>query len=140
MQPSRIGSISIHGTARVQRPRNRLLALMAIVVATSFGATSLALAGIGVTPGSAAGTCGNSDTFGALQMCRRAATIAGGTFAVSLLPQTISFTGPGEGAVGGSATLSATGGASGNPVVFSVDAASGSGVCNVTDPNGSTLN
>ena len=55
-------------------------------------------------------------------------------------PQAISFTGPGSGAVGGSATLSATGGASGNPVVFSVDASSGVGVCNVSGTNGTTLN
>jgi uncharacterized repeat protein (TIGR01451 family) len=34
--------------------------------------------------------------------------------------------------VGGSATLTATGGGSGNPVVFSVDATSGSGVCSVS--------
>jgi len=54
--------------------------------------------------------------------------------------QTISFTAPASGTVGGSATLSATGGGSGNPVVFSVDASSGSGVCNVSGVNGSTVN
>ena len=54
--------------------------------------------------------------------------------------QTISFTAPASGTVGGSATLSATGGGSGNPVVFSVDASSGSGVCNVSGSNGSTVN
>jgi uncharacterized repeat protein (TIGR01451 family) len=51
-------------------------------------------------------------------------------------PQTISFTAPTTGTVGGSATLSATGGGSGNPVVFSVDGSSGSGVCSVS---GSTV-
>lgn len=49
-----------------------------------------------------------------------------------LTPQSISFTAPSSGVVGGSATLSATGGGSGNPVVFSTDATSGTGVCSVT--------
>lgn len=55
-------------------------------------------------------------------------------------PQSISFTAPAGGTVGASATLSATGGASGNPVVFSVDASSGAGVCNVSGTNGTTVN
>jgi hypothetical protein len=42
--------------------------------------------------------------------------------------------------VGQSATLTATGGGSGNPVVFSVDASSGAGVCSVSGTNGSTVN
>jgi tRNA A-37 threonylcarbamoyl transferase component Bud32 len=46
--------------------------------------------------------------------------------------QSISFTGPGSGTAGGSGTLSATGGGSGNPVVFSVDPGSGPGVCTVS--------
>lgn len=54
--------------------------------------------------------------------------------------QTITFPNPGPGVVGQSATLTATGGASGNPVVFSVDPASGSGVCSVSGPNGATVN
>jgi hypothetical protein len=54
----------------------------------------------------------------------------------SLNPQTITFNAPASGLVGGSATLSATGGASGNPVVFSVDSTSGAGVCSVA---GSTV-
>jgi hypothetical protein len=54
--------------------------------------------------------------------------------------QTITFPSPGPGVVGQSATLTATGGASGNPVVFSVDASSGSGVCSVSGTNGSTVN
>jgi parallel beta-helix repeat protein len=53
--------------------------------------------------------------------------------------QTITFTAPVSGFVGGSATLSATGGASGNPVVFTVDPSTLSGVCNVTGTNGTTL-
>jgi hypothetical protein len=53
--------------------------------------------------------------------------------------QVITFPSPGPGVVGQSATLTATGGASGNPVVFSVDASSGSGVCSVSGTNGSTV-
>jgi hypothetical protein len=53
--------------------------------------------------------------------------------------QTISFTAPSLGAVGRSATLAATGGASGNPVVFSVDASSGKGVCDVSGTDGTTV-
>ena len=54
--------------------------------------------------------------------------------------QSISFTAPATGTVGGSATLTATGGASGNPVVFSVDPTSGAGVCTVSGTNGTTVN
>jgi Spherulation-specific family 4 len=54
--------------------------------------------------------------------------------------QTITFPSPGPGVVGQSPTLAATGGASGNPVVFSVDASSGGGVCSVSGTNGSTVN
>ena len=46
--------------------------------------------------------------------------------------QSISFTAPATGTVGGSAALTATGGGSGNPVTFSVDPASGAGVCAVS--------
>ena len=58
---------------------------------------------------------------------------------VILVPQAITFTPPILGISGQSATLSATGGASGNPVVFSVDPSSGSGVCSVTGTDGTTL-
>jgi hypothetical protein len=56
-----------------------------------------------------------------------------------LASQVISFTAPASGQVGGSATLSATGGTSGNPVVFSIDATSGAGVCKVSGADGATL-
>ena len=46
--------------------------------------------------------------------------------------QSISFTAPASGTAGGSSALSATAGGSGNPVVFSVDASSGPGVCRVS--------
>jgi hypothetical protein len=55
-----------------------------------------------------------------------------GTITVSSaekLSQSISFTAPASGTAGGSATLSASGGRSGNPVVFS---ASSPGVCTVS--------
>ena len=58
----------------------------------------------------------------------------------ALTAQTIGFTAPAAGTVGTSATLTATGGASGNPVVFSVDSSTAAGVCNVSGTNGSTLN
>ena len=54
--------------------------------------------------------------------------------------QTINFTNPTGGVVGTSATLAATGGASGNAVIFSVDASSGAEVCNVSGTNGITVN
>jgi Spherulation-specific family 4 len=53
--------------------------------------------------------------------------------------QAITFPNPGPGVVGQDATLTATGGASGNPVVFSVDASSGAGVCSVSGTSGSTV-
>ena len=54
--------------------------------------------------------------------------------------QTISFTAPATGSVGGSAPLSATGGASGQPVVFSVDPSTATGICNVSGTDGATVN
>ena len=60
-------------------------------------------------------------------------------FSVNEGSQTVSFTALASGTVGALASLSATGGASGNPVVFSVDASSGAGVCNLSGPNGSTV-
>ena len=62
------------------------------------------------------------------------------TVSVAQISQSISFATQAPGTVGGSAILSATGGASGNPVVFSVDASSGAGVCNVSGTYGTTVN
>ncbi len=62
------------------------------------------------------------------------------TITVSPASQSISFTAPANGTISGSATLTATGGGSGNPVVFSVDSSSGNGVCNVSGTNGTTVN
>ncbi len=58
---------------------------------------------------------------------------------VIFAPQAISFTSPTLGIAGQSAALVATGGASGNPVVFSVDPSSGAGVCSVSGIDGTTL-
>ncbi len=59
---------------------------------------------------------------------------------VTTQSQAITFSAPASGAVGGSATLSATGGGSNNPVTFSVDSSSGAGVCDVSGTNGATVN
>jgi Spherulation-specific family 4 len=88
----------------------------------------------------AAGTCvidanqAGGDGYAAAPQVQQTITVsASGT-------QTITFPSPGPGIVGQSATLTATGGASGNPVVFSVDVSSGAGVCSVSGSNGSTVN
>ena len=51
---------------------------------------------------------------------------------ISQLSQSITFFAPPTGTVLSSASLSAIGGASGNPVVFSVGPGSGAGVCTVS--------
>jgi hypothetical protein len=61
-----------------------------------------------------------------------AVSYAGGTFTVGQAAQAITFTAPASGTVGGTATLTATGGDSGNPVTFTIDPSSGAGVCTVT--------
>ena len=61
------------------------------------------------------------------------------TVTLALASQAISFSAPASGTVGTGATLSATGGASGNPVVFSIDATSGTGVCVVSGTDGTTV-
>jgi hypothetical protein len=60
------------------------------------------------------------------------------TITVSAARQAISFTAPVSGPVGGSATLSATGGGSGDPVVFTV-VSGGTAVCSVSGANGTTV-
>jgi hypothetical protein len=55
-----------------------------------------------------------------------------GQVTVGQAPQAISFTAPATGVTGKTAALAATGGGSGNPVTFTVDPASGTGVCTVT--------
>ena len=62
------------------------------------------------------------------------------TIRVGKTAQSISFAPPASASVGGSATFSATGGRSGNPVVFSLDPTSGPEVCSVSGTNGTTVN
>jgi serine/threonine-protein kinase len=71
-----------------------------------------------------ANQAGNAE-YAAAPEVRRAITI-------SQLPQSITFFAPPTGTVLSSASLSAIGGASGNPVVFSVGPGSGPGVCTVS--------
>jgi len=73
------------------------------------------------------------------QIDTNAASSAVDSDAVILAAQAIAFTPPALGIAGQSATLAAAGGASGNPVVFSVDPSSGAGVCSVSGTDGSTL-
>ncbi len=69
-----------------------------------------------------------------------AATEVQQSFAVAPATQTISWPSiPTSGTFGGNTTLSANGGGSHNPVVFSIDRTSGSGVCSVQDTNGTHL-
>ncbi len=58
---------------------------------------------------------------------------------MQLDPQAISWAAPSSGVAGTTATLSATGGGSANPVVFSVGASSGAGVCSVSGTDGTTV-
>jgi Polysaccharide deacetylase len=67
------------------------------------------------------------------------ATAGPATLTVTPIVQTIIFTAPAPGTVGGSATLSATGGASGSPVLFSLDPTSGAGVCSLSGTNNSSV-
>ena len=53
--------------------------------------------------------------------------------------QSIAFSAPTTGIAGQSTTLVATGGGSGNPVIFSVDQSSGAGVCSTSGVDGSWL-
>ncbi len=57
-----------------------------------------------------------------------------------VLNQAITFTGPTTLSYGVSGTLSASGGSSGQPLVFSVASTSGTEVCNVSGTDGSTVN
>jgi hypothetical protein len=81
----------------------------------------------------AAGNCvidanqAGTATYAAAPQVKQTITVTSG----HKLSQSISFTAPASGTAGRSATLSATGGGSGNPVVFSADPGSAK-VCNVS--------
>ena len=93
----------------------------------------------GVVSFTAVGTClidanqpGNA-TYPAAPQVQQAITVAPAN-------QTIAFLPPAPGTVGTTGTLAATGGASGNPVVFTVDPSTAAGVCSVSGTNGTTMN
>ncbi len=99
-----------------------------------------------VDPSSWAGTCGVSGTtvsYTGVGTCVIDANQAGTAnytaapqvqkvITVSPASQQISLTAPSSGTVGGSSTLSAKGGASGNPVTFTIDKATKSGIYSVS--------
>jgi hypothetical protein len=61
------------------------------------------------------------------------------TFNVAQAGQAITFSGPQTGTYGGTTVLSGTGGGSGDPVTFSVDPTSGTGVCTTSGTDGSVV-
>jgi uncharacterized repeat protein (TIGR01451 family) len=116
------------------------------VTATDSGGAALTFAATGLPPGlsiSSSGLISGSPSAAGtypVTVTATDTTNASGstsfTITVNQASQSISFTAPAAGMVGGSATLTATGGGSGNPVVFSVDASSGARVCTLS---GSTV-
>ena len=105
-----------------------------VVVSLDPSSTGCTLAG-GVVTFTAAGTCivdfnqaGNANYNAAPQVQQ--------SISVGKAPQAITFTPPTTGIFGGGATLSATGGASGNPVTFTIDGTSTTGACSLA---GATL-
>jgi hypothetical protein len=100
----------------------------------ALGAASGAITGTASTAGTYDFTVQVTDSSSPAQSAPASLSIT-----VSQGSQAITWTPPASGTVGGSASLSAIGGASGNPVVFSVGSSSGAGVCNVSGPNGTTL-
>lgn len=88
-----------------------------------------------VTPGLTAGgsyTIDGANCSGLSASAGYAVDYVGGAFTVTQAGQVIGFTAPATAVAGTTATLAATGGDSGNPVVFTVDASSGAGVCDVS--------
>jgi hypothetical protein len=61
------------------------------------------------------------------------------SIAVAPAAQSITFSPPASGTVGTATTLVAPGGASGNPVVFTVDPSTAAGICSVSGTNGTAL-
>ena len=112
--------------------------------ATQLNATTTVAGSFVYTPASGAvlnaGTQTLSVTFTPTDTANYNSNTGGVNLQVNKATQTISFTAPATGTVGTPATLSATGGASTSPVVFTIDGTSGAGVCNVTGTNGTTLN
>jgi hypothetical protein len=67
------------------------------------------------------------------------ATTTSATIAIAPGSQTITVTAPASAPAGTSADLNGSGGASGAPVVFSLDTSTGAGVCSLGGPNGSEV-
>jgi hypothetical protein len=127
------------GTGDTSAAGSRLAALLGPLAANGGPTKTMALlAGnpaIGVIPDPTSGSCPVSADQRGDPSPAATACDAG---AVQLEPQAIAFAPPKSGTVGGTATLSARGGVSGNPVVFTVVAASAS-VCRVTGTDGTTV-
>ena len=104
------------------------------VDAASSGVCSISA---GVVSFQAAGTC-TLDANQAGNVDFNAATQVQQSFSVGATAQTVAFTSgvPSSPTVGGTYNAAATGGASGNPVTFSIDATSTAGACTIT---GSTI-
>ncbi len=114
--------------------------------AVTFAVTSGSASGCTVTASNtltttSPGTCvvtATKASDGHYQITSSAATTV--TSTQPTIPQTISFIGPGTGTFGGTATLSATGGGSGNPVVFSLDTVNTTaGACALSGTNNATV-
>ena len=147
-----------HYTYTTRPKPTQLISFTAPASGTAGGSAALSATGGGsgnpvvfsVDASSGPGTCtvsGSTVTYTAAGSCVVDANQAGNrknaaapqvqrTITVNGISQSISFTAPASGTAGGSAALSATGGGSGNPVVFSVGASSGPQVCTVS---GSTV-
>ena len=100
------------------------------VDAASSGVCSISA---GVVSFQAAGTC-TLDANQAGNVDFNAATQVQQSFSVGATAQTVAFTSgvPSSPTVGGTYNAAATGGASGNPVTFSIDATSTAGACTIT--------
>jgi hypothetical protein len=144
-----------HYTYTTRPKPTQLISFTAPASGTAGGSAALSATGGGsgnpvvfsVGASSGPGTCtvsGSTVTYTAAGSCVVDANQAGNrkyaaapqvqcTITVRKIPQSISFTAPQAGGVKFWADLSATGGGSGNPVVFSVDRASGLGACRVSE-------
>ena len=86
-----------------------------------------------IVTNAAIGAVGTLQFGGSLADTSDGATTTTGNGSVTSVqaPQAITFTPPTTGIFGGGATLSATGGASGNPVTFTIDGTSTTGACSL---------
>ncbi len=134
------GSASVAFTAPTMDGGSSILDYTATCVSSDGGVTGSATGS--ASPLMVTGLT-NGDTYTCSVMARTVVgssspSTASSSFSL-LTPQSITFSAPLTGTVGHYATLSATGGGSGSPVVFTTDATSGVGVCNVSGANGTTL-